>query len=314
METPALTEFSLTNPQHHSTAASIWNAACGPEFAITPRFVEFNTRPSAGAERTGKLAVLDGQPVGFVITSLMTDTPDREGWIDAIAVDPSHQRKGVGRALLDWAHDWLRQRNCSYVDLGTSLRPFTHGLPVQLSPDPFLGMGYQQLYETWDMAHTLQGYTSQTRNPTPQAELRPLEPGQENELLPFMEREFPGRWHYEATECVREKRRLSDWLILWIEGKLQGFCCATFEDSDAPLERYYLHRLPRPWGQVGTYGVANSLRGRGYGLYLIDASLVYLRDRGVNGCVIDWTSFLDLYGKFGFKAYHQYRVLRKELK
>jgi predicted N-acetyltransferase YhbS len=59
--------------------------------------------------------------------------------------------------------------------------------------------------------------------------------------------------------------------------------------------------------------VAESLRGHGYGLYLIDASLVHLCAQGVRGCVIDWTVFLDLYGRFGFKLYNQYHMLRKEL-
>jgi hypothetical protein len=30
--------------------------------------------------------------------------------------------------------------------------------------------------------------------------------------------------------------------------------------------------------------------------------------------VIDWTSFLDLYGKFGFKPYTRYLMMQKDLK
>lgn len=314
METPTLFEFSFTNEQHRSAATAIWNAACGSDYVITPRFVEYNTRPSTGSERAGMLAMQAGQPVGFVIASAEFRTPEHEGWVDAVAVNPSHQRLGIGRALLNWADNWLLERGCPSVNLGSSLRPFAPGLPVPLSPEPFLKMGYQQTDENWDVARTLQGFTSCYPNPVPSAELRPMQPGQENELLTFLEREFPGGWHFGAQEFVREKLRLSDWLLLWIEDRLQGFCCITLEDSDTPIDRYYLQRLPHPWGQVGTYGVANALRGRGYGLYLIDASLIYLRDRGVNGCVIDWTSFLDLYDKFGFKPYTRYLMMQKDLK
>ena len=45
--------------------------------------------------------------------------------------------------------------------------------------------------------------------------------------------------------------------------------------------------------------------GRRVVLAVVDAGLRRLRDNGVNGCVIDWTSIVDFYGKFGFEPYRQ---------
>jgi predicted N-acetyltransferase YhbS len=74
-----------------------------------------------------------------------------------------------------------------------------------------------------------------------------------------------------------------------------------------------MHRLPRPWGQLGPIGVSQDTRGKGYGGALLDAGLRYLRDQGVRGCVIDWTDLVDFYGKFGFKPYRKYQMLIKTL-
>jgi predicted N-acetyltransferase YhbS len=72
-----------------------------------------------------------------------------------------------------------------------------------------------------------------------------------------------------------------------------------------------MHRLPKPWGQLGPIGVSKDVRGKGYGGALLDAGLGYLRDQGVRGCVIDWTDLVDFYGKFGFKPYREYAILGK---
>jgi len=102
-------------------------------------------------------------------------------------------------------------------------------------------------------------------------------------------------------------------MLLWTEEGVEGACKLTFEDSAWSLGRYFPYSLPRPWGQLGFIGVAESVRGQGMGLFLLDAGLRRLRDNGVNGCVIDWTDLLDFYGKAGFAPYHKWAVLWKKV-
>ncbi len=144
-------------------------------------------------------------------------------------------------------------------------------------------------------------------------EVRPAQPGEEDALLAFFQREFPGRWRFEFQEHLRGGGRISDYLILLTDAGVEGFCQLTFEDSLRPLDRFFMHGLPRPWGQLGPIGVSKACRGRGYGAALLDAGLRRLRDAGVDGCVIDWTSLLDFYGKFGFRPYRQYEMLVKQV-
>ena len=314
--------FEPSNPTHRSTAAAIWSAACSPDLAISPRFVEFNTRPSTGAVQLGQVAIQDDQIVGFILASAAPNAPEAarpdHGWIDAIAVAPDAQRQGIGSALLDWGEIWLHTQHVTSAHLGGSLRPFTPGLPDELHNENFFrARGYAGQHETWDVARDLGDYTlTLPQAPKPAGGLpttRPAQAEDESALREFFVREFPGRWRYEFEEHLREGGRLSDYTVLVSERGIDGFCFLTFEDSPRPLERFYMHRLPRPWGQAGPLGVSADRRKLGYGLVVVDAGLRRLRDAGVRGCVIDWTGLLDFYGKFGFKPHRKYLMLSKKL-
>jgi GNAT superfamily N-acetyltransferase len=305
---------------HH--AAAIWNAACGPDLAISPHFVEYNTRPATGAVQSGCVAIQDGQPVGFALASALPHSPDVSppelGWIDAMAVLPAFQHQGIGSKLLAWAEEWLVRQGCAYAHLGGSLRPFTPGLPAEPGSDAFFDKrGYQTLpwgHVDWDVAQDLSEYPiPNTKYQISNATIRPGQPGDETAVHDFFQRTFPGRWRFEFEEFLKEHGRLSDYVLLWTERGVEGLARLTFQDSERPLERFYMHRLPRPWGQLGPIGVSDERRGKGYGGALLDAGLRRLRERGVRGCVIDWTRLLNFYGKFGFKPYRQYRMLLKSL-
>lgn len=138
-----------------------------------------------------------------------------------------------------------------------------------------------------------------------------MQAGEEQLLLDFLHREYPGRWEFEAREFVKNGGRASDFLLLRLHGQVQGFCRLTLSDSERPIERFYPQRLPQPWGQFGPLGLSKAVRGQGLGLYLIDSAAIHMRSLGVASCIIDWTSLVDFYGKFGFKIYNQYVSLSK---
>ncbi len=309
-------------PSDCDPAAAIWTAACGPDLALSPSFVEYNIRLAAGAVQAGRVALQGSQPTGFVLASALPASPHvsppQFGWIDAVAVSPAFQRQGIGSALLAWAEGWLAGQGCVYARLGGSLRPFAPGLPVELNSSQFFDKrGYHDRAGgtvSWDVAHDLGEYQiPNTKYQMSNSEIRAARPGQEEAIVDFFERSFPGRWQFEFLEFLREGGRMSDYVLLWTERGVDGFARLTFEDSERPLERLYMHRLPRPWGQLGPIGVSDNCRGKGYGGALLDAGLRRLRERGVRGCVIDWTSLVDFYGKFGFRPYRQYAMLVKAL-
>lgn len=308
-------DADLANERVFQACSEIWNAACGPELMVNPAFIAYNLRPSTGIERAGQLAWADGQPVGFVFVGAPLEGANLSlGWLECVAVHPAYQQRGIGSALLAWAERWLHAHKVRTVWLGGGLRPFAAGLPEPLQTAGFFERrGYAARagseYE-WDVARDLGDYASVVTRHA--ADLRVLQPGEEDELLTFLRREFPGRWLYEVQEYFKEGGRPTDYMVLRTpQTGLDGFCWMTFEDSVRPLERFYMHRLPRPWGQIGPLGVGKACRGQGLGAALIDAAIGHVQQTGVRGCVIDWTNLLDLYARFGFQPYRKYTMLAK---
>ncbi len=312
-----------TNPAHRVAIVSLWNAACGADLAINARCVAYNTRAATGAAQAGRIAIENGNAVGFVVASALPGdprtSPPELGWIDAIAVAPEFQRRGIGSALLAWAEDFLRAQNCTCFRLGSGLRPFAPGLPVELGTENFFRTrGYAPRAESatvWDLARDLSDYSTirpsddATNHPT----TRPAQAGDEPALLEFLNREFPNRWRFEFEEFLRARGNFSDYYLLTAkrDNCISAFARLTLEDSERPIERFFMRRLPRPWGQLGPLGVSRDARGKGYGAALVDAALRYLQARGVRGCVIDWTTLTDFYAKFGFAPFREYEMLEK---
>jgi predicted N-acetyltransferase YhbS len=310
-----------TESTHDVTITNLWNAACGPDLATTERFVQFNLQPATGSVQAGRLAMQGGQLVGFVLASALpydrATSPPEIGWIEAVAVLPTFQRRGIGSSLSAWAEEWLAGQGCMYARLGGGLHYFAPGLPVELKADSFFhNRGYQGRSEgdyVWDVARDLSDYEYPILGAQSTISVRPAQTQEADAVLEFLQREFPGRWRFEFQEFMRDGGRMSDYVLLWTERGVDGCCRLTFEDSAWPVERFYMRRLPRPWGQLGSIGISADCRGKGYGAALLDGGLRHLRDSGVRGCVIDWTSLLTFYGKFGFEPYREYAVMIKEL-
>jgi GNAT superfamily N-acetyltransferase len=307
--------------EHAELIARIWSAALGPDLAIRPQAAAYNLLPVRGGRHDGRIVYQDDLPAGFVLVSTLKGDPEaassESGFIDAIAVDPASQRRGAGRALIEWAEEWLAAQACTHWMIGASVRTFAPGVPVSAhSEDFFRALGYVTppgYPRAWDVAHELSDYVSP---PTAQrrlaCEVRPARAEDADALLAFLRREFPGRWRFEFEEFLRGGERLSDYMILTTDQGVDGFCLLTFEDSVRRMDRFFPWSLPRPWGQLGSIGVSERRRGQGLGAVLLDAGLRRLRDAGVDGCVIDWTTLLDFYGKFGFRPFREYTIFAKQ--
>ena len=337
--------FDVADPQHVRWAVGLCNDATGNELPITERFLKFNFKEDAGVVRGGRFAVVGGRPAGVVLCSAYPGAPpsmrtDVVGWIEAIAVASSYQRKGIGRALLGWAEEWLASKNNGLGDsdafasgsraetelsanlrvkgriqVGGGLRPFAPGPLADSGAEAFFlasGYAYAEGPFGWDVARSLSDYQSPPLREAPAA-ARPGQPGQEAELLSFLAKEFQGRWHWQGERFLEEGGRISDYMLLWTQEGVQGSCRLTFEDSVNPIDRFFPYGLPRPWAQLGSIGVSAHLRGQGMGLYLLDAGLRRLHNSGINGCVIDWTTLLDFYAKCGFRPYRKWAQLGRSL-
>lgn len=316
---PQFIALTSDHPAQCDAIVTLWNDSAPPALQISQRLVNFNLRPITGGRQAGWLALVADQVIGVGIASLLVDQPwvasPTHGWIDLLVVAPAYQRQGVGRRLLGMAEEWLQQQGCTTVQVGANLAPFAPGLPTTLATLPFFAQqGYHSVGQVWDVAANLATYQPPDLVREVPGAVRPAQSSDAAALDEFLRREFGGRWHFEyVTAQQDEAHRLSDYMVLWTERGIDGFCQLTFADSRRPIERFYPYDLPRPWAQLGPIGVSADRRGQGFGAAILDAGLRRLHHNGVNGCVIDWTTLLSFYGKFGFQPYRTYDQLKKRL-
>ena len=61
---------------------------------------------------------------GHIVASVYIELRGRRGYFGMLAVDPSWQRKGLGRMMAEAAENHCRQRGCNAMDIAVlSLRP-----------------------------------------------------------------------------------------------------------------------------------------------------------------------------------------------
>jgi len=71
----------------------------------------------AQAMATMDATVLVGRRDGALVASVMVGFDGHRGWIYYLAVEPSLQRQGLGRAMMDAAQQWLRGRGAPKLQL-----------------------------------------------------------------------------------------------------------------------------------------------------------------------------------------------------
>ncbi|MFG0252156.1 MAG: GNAT family acetyltransferase [Phycisphaerales bacterium JB038] len=76
--------------------------------------------PKADIERKRQVQrdlFLVGTLEGKIVACVMAGYEGHRGWINYLAVDPAHRRRGLGRLLMERAEDLLRQRGCPKINL-----------------------------------------------------------------------------------------------------------------------------------------------------------------------------------------------------
>ena len=301
-------------------AVALWNSALGERFPMTERLwrqnvdAEPNYRPGDGIVALAP----DGSLAGLALTRdfrQLDDNPDLAhwrglGWVVALVVAPEHQGRGLGGELLRRAEARLREQGAARCDLGGSVGHFLPGLPAGAAGDErarrfWERHGYRPERQVHDLRRSLRDWAP----PPPPPALRdggyrigPARAGQEDAILAFLAREFPGRWRYDVAQAFARGMPAGDIIVLEEPaGSVEGFLVSWHTDSPMlGTGIYWYPALGERFGGCGPLGIAARLRGQGLGLALVAEGVASLHRRGVEECVIDWTTLVDFYGRLGF--------------
>ncbi|MCG3088113.1 GNAT family N-acetyltransferase [Sporosarcina cyprini] len=299
---------------------SLWNRSIGGRFPMTNELWQQNTVDDRSVMREASLAVVEGQELLGIIVAKRPEEHNemamqKMGWIQCLLVDENARNKGIGNRLLECAEEAFRKQGITDIRLGRDMRHYFPGVPAEDTSaiDWFTKRGYVcetvetdliahvKGWEPYELENGLQHFRLLTEKELPQ-------------LLEFLERSFPGRWHEEAKNYVLLNGTGREFIGLFENDQLQGFC--RMNDGASPQigpNTYWRKLVQGELGGIGPLGIDRSLRGRGFGLDIVKAGANELMKRGVNSIVIDWTQLVSFYEKLGFTPWKQYQTMSKQL-
>lgn len=259
--------------------------------------------PALLPEGTLCLKTGDGRLLGAVVSKQFApgEPPyGGAGCVSMLLVDPEIQNRGWGSCLLTAAEQIMRNRGIERIFLGQDVCNLFSGVPEPSLEklDFFDKRGYQMCVdEHYDLEADvtddplIDSFDSTGFEPYM---VEPLMHGQEQQLLDFLQAEFPGRWLEEIKDFLGSGGNPSELMVLRPRGgAVCGFCKIAVQ--------------PGGRSGLGPIGIAAGVRGRRLGELLLQRSLLQLRALGAHTVCIDWTILKEYYGKFGFLPERTYR-------
>ncbi len=301
---------------------ALWNICIGSHYPLTERLLVQNVLDDPFAQREGNLvAVEDAQIVGWVLARCLDAVPPElagfrgRGSIGALCVHPQHRRRGIGSMLYERAETFTRRRGALRLTVVHYPHHLLPGIPSEAADVKvfFDQRGFQEWSEAYDLRRQLADPALEfelERGMQPQtlrSVFRPAERGEEQAIVDFVGREFPGGWHYDTKWFFGKGGSPTDIILVLEDGTIIGFC-HTFTPRSVQLRgsTHWSALLGERWGGLGPIGIAATHRHRGLGLALLCASISQLKKRGVDDMVIDWTGLPGFYGRLGFRIWKRY--------
>jgi mycothiol synthase len=284
------------------------------------------------AEEAGKIA-------GFALAiarqvPIEGAMPDRErGYVTLFAVDPGHQRKGIGAVLLDQAEIFLITERRKEVWISTySPAYFTPGVDVETyssGVEFFKKFGYEEVYRPLSMetstaveppAWVVEKEAQALRDGVIFAEWKPE---LTLHLLRFAKEEFGPDWARYVREAAGAILGGAPNERLWIAYQADAKSQVEEDDWFGSKPAKPVATGPKILGlshfegeRFGPIGVAASERGRGIGQVLMFKTLASQRKAGHERSYFMWSddkTARRLYDSAGFKEVRRFAVLKKEI-
>lgn len=299
-----------------SAVLSIWNRTLKRDPITMGRFVS-NVLADPdywpGEDSGFFVATRDEHPVGFLRAIIRRMPNDRVGiepelgWIPVVAVDPDHQRSGVGMALMEAALAYFRRHGrkriwvCGnsgsapgYTFAGVDKDAYPGGLAL------FTKAGFRVDRESEAMAREIVDFDVDKMRADAWAtggdvQIRTLSPEIVQDFFAFMAESLPGDWNTAARMKVRAGL-LHEVLVAIVNGRIVGYCQWEGE-------------------HFGPFGVMAEMRNRRIGAKLFVEAVQRIREADGRTVWFNWAEekAARFYRRFGMKPTRRFAIFVKDL-
>ncbi len=306
--------------ESYQTILQQWNADMPKDFHLREDLFISQILKQEDIHRPASYVAIDetDREVGWIIVKRWNrdgiDAYRGVAWISFLYVVPSHRKQGIGRKLVTLAIDQLRLDGIHTVHVGKDMNNLFCGVPEIFGTKGFFAaMDFVEHDFSVDMHKHV---TSTDLIPLRQQlnyRIRLATRTDFPKIHAFFAKNFPGRWQQEFIEYDRLGHDGSAFVIVLHDDRVIAFC--RINDSRSGYNMYntnWTATFDHLIG-VGPLGVDDDYRGYGLGFDVTAEAINDAVRRDASDIIIDWTSHIEFYRKFGFDVWHRYASMTRKL-
>jgi predicted N-acetyltransferase YhbS len=297
---------------------NLWNREVEDKYQLQERLMtQITDCPDLDVEASF-VAKKNNTIIGAIIVKRwqrdIIDAYQHRAWISLLVVAKPYQRQGIGSQLLTKSIAKLQEDNCTTIHVGKGMNPLFCGIPSHWTTIPFFTKhGFVSPGMTYDMHRAVNDRTPKPLRRKLGYEIRLATKDDVPAIQAFFLRSFPGRWQLEFDEYIASGGTGKEFAIMEYENDVIAFCRINHPTNSQPMyNTNFSHNFVQLYG-VGPLGVDDRYRNLSLGyditLYTVNEAI----KQGATDIIIDWTSHVAFYQKFGCDIWQEYVVLDRHL-
>lgn len=297
----------------------LWNDEVGFVFPISDKvFLHHTTNSKFLAKNASFIAISDEKLIGVIIAKNYIGEEilayQGRSFISLFYVSKCYRNQGIGSTLLNKCLSNLRYEKRSVCYIGQDIGNFFPGIPCDFDSltESFLSKrGFTSFGYTHDLLLKDRSQIKEIKSNYSFRYLNSSDVSEKNELLRFMESNFPGRWSYELKEYLKYEIDFDNYYLAFDEKKIIGF--VRVNDSSNKNISYNITWSPRFNNLVGIgpLGIDKEYRKKNISKEMINSLLLTI-DKKCD-VLVDWTSLMTYYQQFGFEVWKSYLKMKIDL-